>query len=85
MGNLEAMWVRSSSAAAVAPGMSTTAASGRSLHRGCGTPITARLAHGRVAHQRILERLPCDPLAAALDQICDAVGELYEAVLVRTA
>ena len=64
------------------PSLSTTAASGRSLHLGCGTPITAA---SRTAGWPISAfSSSCDAIHSPprLDEIGDPIGQLDEAVLV---
>ena len=66
----------SSSSVTVAPSFFTTTASGRSAHFGCGTATTAASFTAGMAHQRVLELDRADPLAARLDQVLGAVGDL---------
>ena len=40
------------------------------------------LAHRGMPHQRVLDLLRADPLAAALDHVGHAIGQLHEAMLV---
>ena len=59
----------------VAPSSSTTHASGRSDHLGCGTPITAASLIVGMRHQLVLELDRRDPLAARLDEVLGAVDK----------
>ena len=52
----------------VSPGLTTTQASGRSTHCGCGHADHGRLHHLRVRHDRVLQLDRADPLAAGLDR-----------------
>ena len=67
--------VEDSSSVAVSPGLSTTQASGRSSHCGCGDADDGGLLDRRVAHDRVLQVDRADPLAAGLDQVLGAVGD----------
>src|SRR2546422_6142750 len=74
----------SSSTVTEAPGFGTTQASGRSSQRGSGTPITAASSRSGCA-MSVLELDRGDPLAARLDDVLGAVGDLDEAVRVDRA
>jgi hypothetical protein len=60
-------------------GFFTTTSSGRSSHLGCGGDAGGH-GHGRVRHRDVLQVDGADPLAAGLDHVLAAVGDLHEAV-----
>jgi hypothetical protein len=70
----------SSSRVSSAPGFFTTTSSGRSSHFGVERGDARGHRHRRVRHRDVLEVDRADPLAAALDHVLAAVGDLHVAV-----
>ena len=68
------------SGSTVRPGRGTTSSSGRSSHFGCARRDDRRLGDVGVRDGDVLQRDRADPLAARLDHVLGAVGDLHVAV-----